>query len=607
MPVDPAQKRIGEERTARSLLWRGIYALGSLDLAILLLITLTGVCAAATFLESGFNARVARAYVYGSPWFNLWLLLLCLNLICSAATRWPWKRHHAGFVITHAGIITLLGGALLGRARGFEGSIDLFQNAPASQQVLLDRPRLTVESPATGQLFSTPFDPEVRTPRPDRPRLLPLPGSDTQLVIDGYTSRSTEKTSLVSDPSSPGPGCTLELTGPFGAEPIRISLALGSPADSQADLGAQAKVEILPSLPKDQRPAAAPAYRETQMVLAHEPSQPIVHNTTGSPGGFRFFLGSRRDGDPLEVEILRPDGTGEVYRLTDLLNRTLDDISGTKILVARYWPNLVLREGQPTTDGDRPDNPAILVMLEGTRTELSAPSRLLLAPGPTPGSLTYLGLPSSGPTVTGTIRPGDTFSPGWRGWSAKFLTWEPKGRIETITIPEEKPSAQPGRPAIHARLRAMDGREGPAFWISSGSSSVLQVGDIASRIGFGLELQPLPFTIRLDSFEVPRDPGTDEPANFRATVTFAEEKKNLAVPAQLEMNQPATYPPGLLPQITGLSYKFSQAGWDPQNLNRTTLQVLHDPGWLLKWSGSLLMVVGIFSMFYLRREPFPTS
>ena len=72
------------------------------------------------------------------------------------------------------------------------------------------------------------------------------------------------------------------------------------------------------------------------------------------------------------------------------------------------------------------------------------------------------------------------------------------------------------------------------------------------------------------------------------------------VPAQLQMNQPATFPPGLWPQITGLSYKFSQAGWDPQNLNRTTLQVLYDPGWMLKWTGSLLVVAGIFSMFYLR-------
>lgn len=585
---------------------RAVYALGSLHLAMLLLITLTGVCIAATLLESGFSSRVARAYVYGSPWFNLWLLLLCLNLICSTMTRWPWQRHHLGFVITHAGIIILLGGALLGRARGFEGSLDLSRGAPPATQVLLDRPRLTVESPATGQLFSTPFDPEVRTPRPDRPRLLPLPSSDIQLVIDGYTTRSVEQTTLQPDPASPNPGTTLEFTGPFGPEPIRLPLALNSASDSRANLSPQTIVEFLPTLPALAQPSVAPTFRETQMVLARDPAQPILHNTAGTPTGFRFFLGSRNSGDPLELEILRPDGSGEIYRLTDLLNRTLDDFSGTKILVARYWPNLVLTNGQPTTEGDQPLNPAVLVMLEGSLPD-TTPARLTLAPGPTPDTLLFLGQSPSSPATRGTAQLGQPFSPGWAGWSVRILTLEPHARIETITSPSQKIESTPGRPALHAHLRSPDGTVGPARWIASGTSTVLNNSGAASRIGFGLELQNLPFSIRLDSFAVPRDPGTDEPANFLATVTFNDEKKKIEVPAQLEMNQPATYPPGLLPQITGLSYKFSQAGWDPQNLNRTTLQVLHDPGWLLKWSGSLLMVAGIFSMFYLRREPTPRT
>jgi hypothetical protein len=160
------RKKLAEQRCSQSLAWRTVHALGSLDLAILLLLSLAGVSAVATFLESGFSARVARAYVYNAPWFNVWLLLLALNLTCSAATRWPWERKHAGFVITHVGILVLLAGALLGRAKGFEGSVDLLKGAPPSREILLDRPRLTVESPATGQLFSTPFDPEVRPPRP---------------------------------------------------------------------------------------------------------------------------------------------------------------------------------------------------------------------------------------------------------------------------------------------------------------------------------------------------------------------------------------------------------------------------------------------------------
>ena len=604
MPTNDPFRDKSESPRSFSPIMRAIYALGSLHLAMLLLITLTGVCIAATLLESGFSSRVARAYVYGSPWFNLWLVLLCLNLICSTITRWPWQRHHLGFVITHAGIIILLGGALIGRARGFEGSLDLSRGAPPANQVLLDRPRLTVESPATGQLFSTPFDPEVRTPRPDRPRLLPLPSSDVQLVLDGYTPRSFEQTSLQPDPASSNPGISLELTGPFGSEPIQVSLVLNSPSDSRANLSPQAMVEFLPKLPSSIQPAITPTFRETQMVLARDPAQPILHNTSGNPSGFRFFLGSRNPDEPLELEILRPDGSGEIYRLTDLLNRTLDDFSGTKILVARYWPNLILRDGQPATDGDSPINPAVLVMLEGSLPDTS-PARLSLAPGATPGSLLFLGQSPTTPPARGTAQLGQPFSPGWKGWSVRLISAEPRARLETITLPSQKLEATPGRPALHAYLRSPDGTVGPSRWIASGTSAVLSSAGATSRIGFGLELQNLPFSIRLDSFDVPRDPGTDEPANFLATVTFADEKKKLEVPAQLEMNQPATYPPGLLPQVTGLSYKFSQAGWDPQNLNRTTLQVLHDPGWFLKWSGSLLMVAGIFSMFYLRREPTP--
>ena len=593
-----ARKKLAGERSTRSWIWRSAYALGSLDLAILLLLSLAGVCAVATFLESGFSARVARAYVYQAPWFNVWLLLLALNLTCSAATRWPWERRHAGFVITHAGILVLLAGALLGRSKGFEGSVDLLKGAPPSREILLDRPRLTVESPATGQLFSTPFDPEVRPPQPDRPRLLPLPGSEVRLVVDGFTRRSHENAVLTPDSATGQPGLTLELTGPFGPDPIPASLTLGS--FPRLDLGNLAVLEFKSTLAEETE--KRPAYRETQMVLAQDPSHPIVHNTAGISSGYRFFVGSRNPEGPMELEILRPNGSGEVYRLSEILERTLIDPDGTQVLAARYWPNLVLRDGQPATNGDRPDNPAVLVMLEGSVADPTAPAKLLLAPGAVPGTVRFRGQSGTEEPVTGEVRVGEKFSPGWRGWSARLVSWEPSARVETVTAPLPVSDPRPGRPAIHARLRTPSGQEGPPRWIASGTSAILQTEGAASRIGFGLELQPLPFTVRLDEFAVPRDPGTDEPANFLASVTFAEEKQNLEVPAQLQMNQPATFPPGIWPQVTGLSYKFSQAGWDPQNLNRTTLQVLYDPGWILKWSGSLLVVAGIFSMFYLRNQ-----
>lgn len=45
---------------------------------------------------------------------------------------------------------------------------------------------------------------------------------------------------------------------------------------------------------------------------------------------------------------------------------------------------------------------------------------------------------------------------------------------------------------------------------------------------------------------------------------------------------------------------MSQASWNPENLGQSSVQILRDPGWLLKWIGSLLVVIGVFMMFYLQ-------
>jgi hypothetical protein len=66
------------------------------------------------------------------------------------------------------------------------------------------------------------------------------------------------------------------------------------------------------------------------------------------------------------------------------------------------------------------------------------------------------------------------------------------------------------------------------------------------------------------------------------------------------MNNPFSFPGNWWRTWTGLTYKISQASWNPENLNQSTVQILRDPGWLLKWIGSLLVVIGVFMMFYLQ-------
>src|ERR1700674_2851709 len=109
----------------------------SLKLAVVLLAVLIIAAITGTIYESSFDAKGARAYVYGAPWFNIWLTLLAANLAVSAFSRWPWRKHHVAFLVTHLGIITLLTGSLIGRIWGVEGTITLVKGEQPTNRLLI--------------------------------------------------------------------------------------------------------------------------------------------------------------------------------------------------------------------------------------------------------------------------------------------------------------------------------------------------------------------------------------------------------------------------------------------------------------------------------------
>src|SRR5882757_1189279 len=141
----------------------------SLKLAVVLLAVLIVGAIAGTIYESSFDAKVARYYVYGAPWFNIWLILLATNLAVSALSRWPWKKHHVAFLVTHLGIITLLTGSLIGRIWGIEGTVTLFKGDPPSNRLLVDEHQLRVHD-VDGVVKGFPAEFLHHPPTPARPR-----------------------------------------------------------------------------------------------------------------------------------------------------------------------------------------------------------------------------------------------------------------------------------------------------------------------------------------------------------------------------------------------------------------------------------------------------
>src|SRR5437870_12732552 len=159
----------------------------SLKLAVVLLAVLIAGAIVGTLYESSFDAKVARTYVYGAPWFNAWLVLLGANLTASAFSRWPWKKYHTALLITPLGIITLLIGSLIGRIFGVEGTITLFKDEAPTNRLLVDQHQLRVHD-LDGIIKGYPAEFLHHPPTPQHPKDLGTFASGAHLQIIDYAT-----------------------------------------------------------------------------------------------------------------------------------------------------------------------------------------------------------------------------------------------------------------------------------------------------------------------------------------------------------------------------------------------------------------------------------
>lgn len=133
--------RVGARLTL--VLGRMVALLGSLQLAVVLLAVLATLIAVATVLEADHGRAYAQWYVYHSGWFVALLGLLGVNVFCAAASRWPWKRHQIGFVITHGGLLVLLAGSIQTFLHGLEGHVTLAERESSTTMTIPQRSQIT--------------------------------------------------------------------------------------------------------------------------------------------------------------------------------------------------------------------------------------------------------------------------------------------------------------------------------------------------------------------------------------------------------------------------------------------------------------------------------
>lgn len=119
---------------------------GAVFAIILITVTAVGVIAG-TIIESKTGSHhFAAAWTYGNNWFILLLWLFFLNILFATLRRWPFRKHHIPFIITHLGLLMLLGGCLVKSYFGIQGHMLLVKGSDNNLLILTDSVALNSES-----------------------------------------------------------------------------------------------------------------------------------------------------------------------------------------------------------------------------------------------------------------------------------------------------------------------------------------------------------------------------------------------------------------------------------------------------------------------------
>jgi hypothetical protein len=599
----------------------------SLKLAVVLLAVLIIGSVAGTIYESSFDAKVARAYVYGAPWFNLWLLFLAANLAGAAFSRWPWKKHHVAFLITHLGIITLLAGSLIGRIWGIEGTITLFKGEPPTNRLLVDEHQLRVRD-TDGIVKGYPAEFINRPPTPNKPWDLGLLAGGGRLSIVDYAPAIEGK--LNPKPLTEGGAPALHFTVATAMMGQRLeSWLLADEHQHNFNMGLatiDVKRGVAPEIKGDSPNAPVPAAGEVDIeesifAFAKAPEEQIARVIKGGNTGAKVQLSEPTGGNKGSV-VVNLNGKTWTFDVAQNLGKdTAMEGSGFTLRIDNYWPDFRIENGKPTSVSDQPNNAAVVVTLRGKGIPVSSTSHshgadtpgaapeMPAAGGTTGNHLTFFIAPDGSVTYdlasrklgrsTGKLELNKPLTTGWADWELTLDRILPHAEEWMDFVPAKPPPTGPDLPA-GVRVRIQNGAQTSEQWVPAGWQISVPAPGGNVQVAYGWKQIPLPIALELLDFEVQRNEGSDSPAGFKSTVRVTTPEGQTAT-GQCWMNNPFNFPGAWQNTWTGLTYKMSQASWNPENLGQSTVQILRDPGWLLKWLGSLLLVCGIFMLFYVKQ------
>ncbi len=569
--------------------------LASLKLAVVVLLGFAYVLALGTIYESLYGTPVAKEKVYNTIWFSLLLLILGINVLCAALSRFPWKKHHIGFVVTHAGIITILIGSFITQKYGVDGSMALAEGE-SSDRIVLDEPLIQVAEPdaASVQTWRVRF--LASPPDPQNPWVKKLKGGG-QVEVDQYYQHALSVLQV-----TPGEKINPALKLSFSGMPGQ-SAEISQWIFEKQGANAPQKIQMGP---------AQISFVSKEDLEAIDVQK--VEKTEAAPLGNLELTFDQ--GETIKVEI--PEKLGVI---------TLKDKPYT-INFIRYLPDARVSNNQLVSESNNPVNPALefeisseaskekhvvfanFPDLEGIHAKtgnLKIKTRFYLnsnnanlpkaelvfarANAEEKPDFVYYRIFRQGKwQAIEKAKIGELVPTGWMTIQFKIeefvLKSEAKLHYRKMGQTGNKESSGPS--AIHLKIKK-DGEE-KEIWLEQGDFAQIVLQGNPYLLRYGLRAVPLPFHLQLKNFKVLRYPGSNSPSAFESEVKV--EAKEGAFETKIYMNHPLQYG----------GYTFYQSSYqeNPGMPAVSIFSIARDPGTPVKYLGSILLVLGIALMFWFK-------
>lgn len=563
-------------------------SLGSIRLAVPLLVAIATILIGATFYEAEVGSTVVQQEIYKSPWFGGLMFLLAVNLGTSTLLRYPWKgARKIGFAITHWGLVVIIAGSAAVIHLSVEGMMLARTDAGPVSTLRVDGDLVEVAAPGQPAEQASLFIKADGTV---------VPNKVGGLSLLGYSDNTINTVRFAPGGKIDNPAVRLVLKSDHMGQSLERWLAVAPAAYDTIDIG-PAELQIIKAQTADELskalapPADTPAVARKGTVNISWLSQ---SRTIDIDRDLNKSFELTAQGQTLTVQPtgfwpdFRLDGNRQPTTATDLLRNPAIQLLVTSGESTESWfvfgnagfePIRNQSEGKPIDFGIGYDI--------ATTPKADAFFRLIVDAD---GELHYAAKSSKG-FQSGAIAPGDSVTPGWADFELTLADYIPRARVEREIVPLPKGSPREGEPAL---LVSTDKLTQPV-WVGWGQPTAISSNEGSWFVAFSPKLLQLPFSLKLNDFIVERNEGSESVAMWTSEVSLIDSTMtttDMVSDRSVWMNHPTWFK----------GWKIAQASWNPGDLSQSTLQIKREPWWVtgLTWLGSAMVTIGVATMFYGR-------